>query len=400
MRWASSPAGRRGIVAAMSKPVTVFIKNDTLFLTDPDAPAPAPPAPPAPSPPPAPVPVPPVPSPAPAPSPAPSGRPQYRGANLTGGGTSFRQWGQGVGPVPGQHYKFCSLADVNRLMAKGMTTFRLVFAWEAIQPSEYGDINALWGNFKTYSEALHGIVLAITQKGGHVLLDIHGDSDADFASYFGQKVGTTTASGQKVEDLLENLWWQLATKYAGNDHVHYGVTNEPHDIVAATWFAAAQKVIGGIRRGGAKTKIVMPGVDWTGAGTWGDHNAKAWNLVDPLNNLAVQVHLYFDQNAGGGVSDIAYDSVGVDRLQGVTDWALAKGLEVWVSEVGVTAANPIAAATWAKTLAFMNANRDVIGGFQFWAEGPPDWWGSYRFELFDQNGPTPTMNMIASAFAK
>lgn len=372
----------------MATPITVWIKNDALFLSDPDTVVPAP----------VPVPTPtPVPAPVPVPTPVPVGRPQFRGCNLTGGSTSYTKWTQSLGPVKGTDYMFLTTADIDRLIAKGMNAFRLLVAWEAMQPTEYATISTTSGNYAAYRDAAYALVTYITGKGKDVLLDIHGDIDAGFAAYRGQKVGTVTASGQKVEDLLENFWWQMATKFKTNTRVHYGITNEPHDIVAATWFTAAQKFVNGIRNAGATSKIVMPGVDWTGAGTWNDHNAGAWNLVDPLNNLAAQVHLYYDQDAGGGVNDIAYDMVGADRLKNVCDWGRKNKVEIWIAETGLAASNPIAAKTWANTLAFVNANKDIFGGLLWWAEGPPAWWGGYRFELFDANGATPNMALFASA---
>lgn len=362
----------------MATPVTVWLKVDAsgkpaLYLTDPDAP----------------------PTPAPAPV-----RAQARGANLAGGGTSYLTWpADGSGPVKGTHYQFMNTVDVAKLVAIGMTTFRVLFTWEALQPTERANIATLTNNYQIYRDALYGLVTWLRSVGAKVLLDVHGDADSGFAAYRGAKVGTTTASGAKVEDLLANLWSQLATRYAGDLDVMFGVTNEPHDIAPAVWFGCAQKVINAIRATGNKSKIVMPGCDWDGASSWMAHNAAAWNLTDPSNNLAVQVHMYFDPNAGGGTDEIADVNVGVTRLKDVTAWARAKGLEVWIGEMGLNAANPLAKQTFANTVAFIDANRDVIAGFLWWAAGPPNWWGTYRFGLLDTAGkPTANLNMIASAF--
>lgn len=359
----------------INTPATVWVKNNSLYLTDPDA------APPPPSPPPPPL-----------------NRPQFRGSNLAGGGTYWANWSRTVGPVEGTHYLFVSTSTIDQLMATGMTTFRLLMTWEAMQPAENGQIWGTSGNFAAYRNKVDALISYVTGKGGTVLLDIHGDDDRGFAAYFGQKVGTVTASGHQVEDLLENFWWQMASHYKDNLRVLYGVMNEPHDITASVWYAAAQKVIDGIRKAGSTSKIVMPGIDWTGAGTWNDHNAAAWSLTDPLNNLAAQVHLYFDQNSGGGTNDIAYDMVGVDRLKGVCAWGRKRKTEIWIAEIGLSATNPIAPKTWANTMAFVDANRDVFGGLLWWAEGPPAWWSQYRFELFDSDGKTPNMTMIQAAF--
>lgn len=377
----------------MATPFTIWVKNDAsgnpkLYLSDPDAPVPPPP-----------VPVPPTPPPPP-PVPTPGVRLQHRGSNIAGGGTSYKTWGAS-GPVKGTHYLFMTPAELDVLLNAGMRAFRVLFAWEAIQPTEYATIATLTGNFKTYRDELYAVVSYLRSKGAKVLLDIHGDVDAGFATYRGFKVGSTTSSGQKVEDLLANLWGQLAGTFKSDTGIMYGVTNEPHDIAPAAWFACGQKVINAIRATGSVSKIVMPGVDWTGASSWMAHNAAAWNLTDPVSGgLAVQVHLYLDADGGGGGTDIVSSNIAVQRLTDVVAWARAKTLEVWIAEIGFSASNPIAAQTWATTLAYYRANMDVFGGFLWWAAGPSssDWWGNYEFGLVGPGvKPTAQLNLLTAA---
>ncbi len=312
---------------------------------------------------------------------------QLRGANLAGLGaqSSYLTWGSS-GPVSGTDYLCMTHAEVDYLIGKGCNIFRLLFAWEALQPTEYATIATTTGNYATYRDKLFDLVDYITGKGVNVLLDIHGASDAGFAGYKGVVVGKTTPSGQKVEDLLENVWWQLATKYKANKLVHYGVTNEPHDIPAATWFAAAQKVLTGIRNAGATSTVFMPGTDWTGAGTWMNNNAKAWNLVDPLNNTQVQLHMYADANAGGGATDVVSTTVLVDRLSAAVTWARSRGLKVFLGEVGLSATAQYGAAAWGNLVKFIDANNDVVSGFTFWSSGPATWWSGYQFTLCPSGG--------------
>jgi endoglucanase len=269
-------------------------------------------------------------------------------------------------------------ADVDKLLATGANCFRLLFTWEALQSSAYGDINAQVGNYKTYADTFFALVDYITSKGAKVLLDIHGGKDAGFAAYRDRPVGTLY-NGQDVGDLLENVWWQLATKYRSNLNVLYGITNEPHDMDAAIWYTAAQKVVTGIRNAGATTRIYTPGVDWTGAGSWMTHNAPAYNIQDPLNNTSIQLHLYLDANAGGGATDIVSATIGSERCKQVTAWARSKGLKLFLAEVGLSATNPAGKPAWADLHAFLLANKDVWDGFTFWAAGPPAWWSGYQF---------------------
>lgn len=327
-------------------------------------------------------------------------RPQHRGANLAGGGTYYLSWGAS-GPVKDTHYRFVEPSTVDKLIAVAGPgrTFRVLFTWEALQPTEYADIASLSGNYAVYRDQLFALVNRLLSVGCEVLLDVHGDNDNGFTAYRGVKVGNAMPSGHLVEDMLENLWWQLAGIFKSSTRVHYGITNEPHDIPARAWFGCAQKVIGGIRRAGGRGKIVAPGVDWTGASSWMKQNAAAWNLVDPLNNLAAQVHLYFDRDAGGGALDVGSDTVGVERLRDVTAWARLKNVELWIAETGLSASSAHASAAFANTMAFVKANQDVFGGVLWWAQGPiaPHWWGGYQFTLFDGAGnPSPQLNLAKS----
>ncbi len=320
-----------------------------------------------------------VPAPVPAPTPVPPTATllDLRGMNLAGGGTDWTTWGS-AGPLNGTHYLFIDTATVDKLILAGANTFRLLFTWEAIQSAPFGNISAPNGNFAIYGNYIWGLVNHITSHGCKVVLDIHGDRDAGFAAYKDCKVGTLY-NGYDVSNMLADLWRQIAAKYKGNTSVMYGVTNEPHDIAATTWYACAQKVINAIRGTGALQTIWMPGIDWTGAGSWMTHNATAWNLTDTIGNLGAQVHLYFDSNSGGGTTGIVSESIGVDRCKAVTTWARSKGLKLLLAEVGLSASNSLAAVAWSNLHGFLLANRDVWSGFTFWAAGPPAWWGGYQF---------------------
>ncbi len=317
----------------------------------------------------------PVPTPVPAPTP---GLLAQRGVNLAGGGTAWNTWSITTGPVDGTHYKFISIADVTKLIAAGCNTFRLLFTWEALQSVPMGDLGAGANNYATYASNLWGLMDGILASGATVILDIHGDRDAGFAAYRDTVIGKQYLT-YDVGTMLANLWGRIATKYKSNSRVQFGVTNEPHDIPAATWYAAAQKVVTAIRAAGNTSRIWMPGVDWESAVTWPTYNAPYWNLVDPANNLGAQAHMYVDASGGGGGSDIVSKTIGSFRLAAVTSWARGKGIKLFLGEIGMAASNPLAKDTWADLMSFMLANQDVWAGFTFWAAGPSDWWGGYQF---------------------
>ncbi len=326
---------------------------------------------------------------------------QFKGCNLAGGDSYYARWGT-AGPVAGRDYGFVSNADVDYHLSKGENTIRLLFAWEAMQPTPYATLSTLSGAYAIYRDRLYALVEYITSRGAVCILDIHGGASDTFAAYKGVKVGAVTAAGHKVEDLLANLWRQLADRFKANTRVWFGITNEPQGIAPSVWFSAAQKVITAIRSTGSTNAIVMPGTAWTGAGTWlTSGNAAAWNLVDPANNLHVQLHLYCDGDSSGSTTNIVSETIAVDRLQDAVAWARGRRLKLFIGEVAVSAGNPIAARTWANLMAYVEANADVFLGWAWWGGGPSgSGWATNIYSLVPTAGiDAPAMRMIQSSFA-
>ena len=317
---------------------------------------------------------------------------QLRGTNLTGGESPWSSW-PATGPVDGQNYQFVGTRDIDYLLSKGCNFFRLLFTWEAVQPQPMSAIPSSQGVYATYWQRFKAVVDYATSKGATVLIDVHGGDDSTFAAYRGVKVGGSYG-GYAVSDMLADLWGKLAAIFKGNSRVLFGATNEPSNLPTMTWFSCAQKIVNAIRAAGAGNPIVMPGAYYDGAGSWttgwGDQtNAYGWEnangvgraLVDPLQNTWVQVHLYFDPDAGGTTTDIQSTTIASERLADVTTWARSRGLKVLVGEVGLSAGNPLAASAWSNLMSYVSANADVVRGFAWWTYGVPSWWGQYPFTL-------------------
>ncbi len=305
----------------------------------------------------------------------------FKGTNLVGGDTYYKGWPVATGPVDGTHYKFVTLADIDALILKGCNAFRLVFGWEALQPTPKAAIPGA-GNFGTYFKNLKALVDYATGKGATVLLDIHGGDAASFAAYFGIRVGGTYG-GFPVKDLLVDFWSKMALIFKDNPRVAIGLTNEPHDIGVATWFGCVQAIINAVRTAGFNGLIVVPGVNWTHASTWVTSGSAAAfaALIDPAKNLAFQVHEYADANAGGGAIDIVSETVLIDRIKPAVDWARANDALLWLAELGFVATDAKAKALWTNLVAYMRTNADCVIGWAWWAYGPPSWWGGFRFAL-------------------
>lgn len=326
-----------------------------------------------------------------------------QGTNLTGGDCLWAKDGkerypQATGPIAGTHYQFIPTPELDRLIGLGMNYFRLVFSWECVQPKPWASPTGLTGNYAIYWNRFKELVDYITSKGCTCVIDIHGGDDPTFGAYRNVKIGQRLPTGEAVADMFENLYWYLAQVFRDNPRVEWGLTNEPIGMTAAVWFATAQRVINTLRRLGAKQYIWAPGVNYSGAYSWvSNGNAAAWNLTDPENKLGVQVHMYMDPNKGGGSTDIVSETIGVDSLKVVIGWARSKGIKVFVGEVGMSAANPLAVKTWANLLTYMRANTDTLAGWCWWATGPKTWWGNYQYTLCDTEKGRANLALIQDA---
>ena len=302
----------------------------------------------------------------------------YRGTNLSGAefgaqnlpgtfGTDY------IYPDPSYEPGYTS-ADY--FLAKGMTTFRLPFLWERLQrqldatfdPDELARLDTTVGD--------------LTAKGAYVILDPHDD-----ARYAGQLVGSTAVPDSAFAD----FWSRLAGHFAGNDHVIFGLVNEPHDMPTEQWRDAANAALAAIRAAGAHNLVLVPGNGYTGAWSWtsssyyGTANGDVMlSVVDPGDHMAYEVHQYLDADYSGTSSTCQSSTIGADSLAGFTQWLRAHGKRGMLAELG-GGANPTCLAAIDGMLSHLDANADVWLGWTWWSAGP--WWGSgYFLNLEPQNG--------------
>src|ERR1019366_8263527 len=112
-----------------------------------------------------------------------------------------------------------------------------------------------------------------TGKGLYVMVEPHGAIDADFAGYRGNAVGTAAVPNTAFAD----FWGRVATRYAGNPLVMYGLSNEPCKTSeggptgggdVAGWFTSCNAAIVAIRAAGATQLVMVPGGQFTAASQW------------------------------------------------------------------------------------------------------------------------------------
>ncbi len=354
----------------------------------------------------------------------------FRGTNFVGMEMAYQTCDQSGGPVEGSNYPHHDERLVDYFAAKRMKTLRFLFTWECMQQVLNGPIPAAQsGRYKTYFDNYKRIVdYATNVKGMRVIIEPWGSNTAGGAGgarYRGNVVGSAAVPNAA----FANFWSRIATTFAGNARVQYGLINEPNDMSTMAWFSAAQAAVTAIRATGSTQRIYVPGNGYSAASTWTSNfydtaatkrsNAYGWlnangvgqPLNDPANNIAAEVHTYLDADQGGSTTGITSITAARDHVAVTVNEAAARGYKVYLGEIGMYAGAPLAPQAWADFIAYVNANSvaGVFVGFTWWAGGDPLWWndvganGGGHFSISPTSsatytGDTVNMNMIENDF--
>ncbi|GAB3423665.1 glycoside hydrolase family 5 protein [Flindersiella endophytica] len=293
----------------------------------------------------------------------------YAGANLSGlevGGT--------VPGIPNTNYAVPTHADLDYLRSRGLTTIRLPFKWERIQPQLNGELDAMYLGFVT------DLVDHAASIGQELILDPH-----NFGGYGSNKLGDGALTGAH----FANLWTRLATVFAGRPGVAaYDLMNEPANLPSPpAWPEAAQAAIDAVRAVDTATLILAEGDHWSSAASWVQVNGSL-DLHDPAGNLVYSAHTYFDRDSSGThfswSEEVAAGDqlksppgplttqIGVERLTGFVNWLTEHGFRGQVGEAGTGNDDPHWLETLDNTLAFCQDNGI---GLTYWSAGP--WFDQY-----------------------
>jgi endoglucanase len=319
-------------------------------------------------------------------------------------GTSWSDDSSSSGPIAGQEYPVYDTRAIDfYVTAKRASVLRMFFSWEAMQSVLGGPIPAYpTGNYQDYFTNFQSLVnYATTTLGVRVIIEPWaGDPNGAVggARYKGAFVGDPVqppAAPPPTNDDFADMWSKMATKFAGNSLVWFGLMNEPNSRPTMQWFSAAQRAITAIRATGATQKILVPGNDWSRASSWGKtgyfgdsasptSNADGFKtLVDPLSNLAAEVHQYLDANGTGNATDIISSTAARTLLsdpQGIMVEARKQGYQVFLGEIGfwqgatTTADHLPAQAAWNDFVSYLGDNSDTLIGYTWYAGGQPGYW--------------------------
>lgn len=308
-------------------------------------------------------------------------QPYYYGVNL-----SCAEFGSALPGIYGTTYIYPSVSSLDYYKSKGLRLIRLPFLWERLQQS----LNAPLDSAELLR--MDAFVAGAAARDMLVLLDAHnyGRRTVGGASYI---IGSTQVPVAAFGD----FWKRVAAHYKNSNAVWaYGLSNEPHDMGAYSWFNAAQAAIDSTRLADTTHIIMVGGNNWSSADRWPQVSDSLRFLADPRNNLMFEAHQYFDNDASGTYAQTydaqgATDSIGVKRVAHFVTWLETFGKRGFVGEYGVPGNDSRWNTTLDKFLNYLDQHR--IGG-TYWAGGP--WWGSYALSVEPSgNVDKPQMSVLS-----
>ncbi|KAK9781152.1 putative Endoglucanase 1 [Seiridium cardinale] len=276
----------------------------------------------------------------------------------------------------GVDYAFINEAAVDvHVDQNHINLFRIAFLLERMCPPATG-LGATFNetHFDYYKEAVEYITVT---KGAYAILDPHNYmryNDPSSQPYSGSIIGNTSDTTAATTEQFGEFWGELASRFADNERVIFGLMNEPHDMASSLVLANNQAAIDGIRAANASNLIIMPGNSWTGGHSWTegtDPSSAVMNQFnDPLNNTAIDIHEYLDYDFSGGHLECVSDPA--TNLDALTAWLKENNLKAFITEFGGSNSTSCQEML-PDILNYMSDNPEYIG-WTAWAAGP--FWGS------------------------
>lgn len=180
-----------------------------------------------------------------------------------------------------------------------------------------------WANFDK-------LVRACLETGAHCMLDLH-----NFARYNG-----IIGQGGPSDQVFAALWAQIATHYAGEDRIIFGIMNEPHDLDVRLWARSCQAAVTAIRKAGATSQmILLPGTNFASAETFVSSGSAAalaavTNPDGSTDNLLMDIHKYLDENNSGSRTQCTSNNVAA--FKALSDWLRKNKRQAMISETGAS----------------------------------------------------------------
>ncbi|KAK5128940.1 hypothetical protein LTR85_000273 [Meristemomyces frigidus] len=242
----------------------------------------------------------------------------------------------------------------------GLNAFRLPVAWQ------YLVNNVLGGTLDSTNIAAYDTLVqgCLSAGAAMCIIDIH-----NYARWNGDIIG----QGGPTNAQFASLWSQIATKYASNSKVAFGVMNEPHDVDITEWAATVQAAVTAIRKAGATTqKILLPGNNYTSGAQFisngsGTALMTVTNIDGSTTNLIFDVHQYLDSDNSG--TNAACATNNVDSFETLGAWLRTNKRQAMLTETGGGPTDSTCLTDVCQELATLNSYSDVFLGWTGWAAG-------------------------------
>ncbi|KAH7144596.1 glycoside hydrolase superfamily [Dactylonectria estremocensis] len=255
----------------------------------------------------------------------------------------------------------------------GMNVFRLPITWQYLVNGVLGDMDkTMFGNYDK-------LVKACLKTGAYCMVDLH-----NFARF---DIGIIGQGGPSNE-VFGDIWSQIASNYADENRVIFGLMNEPHDLDVNLWADSCQAAVTAIRKAGAKDQIILlPGTNFTSAESFvstgsADALAAIKNPDGSKDGLYMDVHKYLDINNSGTHEECTTDNV--EAFRGLAEWLRTNKRKAMISETGASMSDTCMDMFCSQN-DFIASNSDVFEGFVGWGAGsfPLD----YIMSLTPSGGP-------------
>ena len=291
-----------------------------------------------------------------------------RGVNLSG--AEF-------GSLPGRpdhDYVYPGEAALKRLGKLGMTTVRLPFRWERLQPklNEPLDIMEL--------ARLTDTVTWAEIAGLTPIIDLH-----NFGYYQKLQLGSEALPSSALAD----LWARLARHFRDRPKLVFSIMNEPYDINSAAWAQIQNAAIAAIRKEGANQLLLVTGTAYGGAHSWtadlpvGNNGRDLLGVKDPRDRYAYDFHQYLDADYSGRAAECSAAAGAHKAIGDVTAWLKAHDRRGFLGEFAAST-RPECLTALRQVVTAVDANPRQWLGWTAWGAGA--WWPQdYVFNL----DPTP-----------
>lgn len=255
-----------------------------------------------------------------------------------------------------------------------LNIFRLPVSWQLLTNAKGGStLDAQgWESYDTLMQTCF-------DTGAYCMIDLH-----NFARFDKGIIG----QGGPSNEVFAQLWANIASKYADNDKVVFGLMNEPHDLDTAKWADTCQAAVTAIRKAGAEKQIILlPGNNFASATDFvtnqsADLLGKITNPDGSTDGLLLDLHKYLDINNSGQHAECTTDNV--EGFKSIAKWLKDNNRTAMVSETGASQEESCMEKFCAQNK-FISENTDVFVGFVGWAAGSFD--STYVLSLTPTGSP-------------